>query len=66
MRKTLLAMTLMLLAAGCVSVTSDAAICDATATYRSDLSEALLQDGGDTSVVAGAKLISRLDAACGR
>lgn len=58
-------MTLMLLAAGCVSVGDDAAICDATSKARTDHAAALAQDGGDLSVVTGARLISMIDAGCG-
>lgn len=48
---------------GCVSV-SNSAICDGTVASRGALADALLADGGNLSVVAGARLISQLDAAC--
>lgn len=53
-----------LLAAGCVSVASKPAICDGTAAARTKHAAALAKDGGDASIVTGAKLIMMLDAAC--
>lgn len=58
-------MTLMLLLTGCETVrTSEAAICSSTLEARDDLADALLEDGGPESVVAGAYLIERLDRGC--
>lgn len=57
-------MTLMLLGAGCTSVVSGEAICDATADSRTAHATALAEDGGDRSVITGAYLIRQLDAAC--
>jgi outer membrane murein-binding lipoprotein Lpp len=59
-------MILTLLVAGCVSVGSGSALCDATASDVDALAGALVADGGDRSVVAGQRLIAKLDAGCGR
>ena len=59
-----MAMTLMPLAAGCTSVVSGEAICDATDASRTAHAAALAEDGGDRSVVTGAYLIRQIDAAC--
>ena len=64
MKRALLAMTLIWPGAGCVNAVSQGAICDATRQDRTDLAAALVADGGDRSVVAGQRLISRLDAGC--
>lgn len=40
------------------------AICDGTKAARKDHAAALVEDGGDASVVTGARLISQIDAAC--
>ena len=61
---TLLGMTLMLLGAGCVSVASEQAICDGTATARKEHAAALATDGGNLSVTTGARLIKLMDAGC--
>ena len=61
----LLKLTPLLLAAGCVSVANQAAICDGTSAARTAHAAALAQDGGDASVVTGARLIRLLDAGCG-
>lgn len=50
---------------GCVSVGSSEAICDGTASARTEHAAALAVDGGDMSVVTGARLIRLLDAGCG-
>jgi hypothetical protein len=59
---------LKLLALGFASVSlsacSQPAICDGTAEARDALNAALLVDGGDQSVVAGAQLLSIMDAGC--
>ena len=53
-----------LLLSGCVSVGSDAAVCDGTKAARREHAAALAADGGDRSVVTGAKLIRLMDAGC--
>lgn len=50
---------------GCVNAASQAAICDGTAQARTEHAAALAKDGGDLSVVTGARLIRLLDAGCG-
>lgn len=55
----------MLLGAGCVSVASEQAICDGTATARKEHAAALATDGGNLSVTTGARLIKLMDAGCG-
>lgn len=52
-------------ALGCAPVSSPNAICDGTASLRDTHTEALIEDGGDLSVVTGAALIAALDAGCG-
>jgi len=64
MPKLLSGMTLILLAAGCQNAPSQAAACDGSSRLRTDHAAALAQDGGDRSVVTGARLIAALDAAC--
>lgn len=59
-------MALLLPLSGCVSVGSGMAICEATAADTTAHAAALAQDGGPLSLVTGQKLISRLDAGCGR
>ena len=49
--------------AGCMSVQT-AAICDGTLASRDVLNQALLEDGGPKSKVAGAILIQQLDFGC--
>ena len=49
---------------GCASVSSPNAICDGTASLRNTHTQALIEDGGDLSVVTGAALIAALDAGC--
>jgi hypothetical protein len=49
---------------GCVSVANKPAICDGTSSIRTKHAAALAEDGGDASVVTGAKLIMMIDAAC--
>ncbi|WP_162685467.1 hypothetical protein [Roseovarius amoyensis] len=65
MMRMILAMTLLLPVAGCLSVDAEA-ICDGTRADRTDHAEALAEDGGDKSVVTGARLLKKLDAGCGR
>ena len=62
MRTKLLAAILPFFVTGCVSAASAPAICDATATARVDHAAALAYDGGDRSVVTGARLIRMIDA----
>lgn len=50
--------------AGCVTGVSQKAICDGTASARTDHAKALVADGGNLSLVTGANLISKIDAAC--
>lgn len=64
MRKLLMVLTLPV--AGCVSVASPSAICDATDADATAHAAALATDGGPLSVVTGQRLISRLDAGCAR
>jgi hypothetical protein len=56
-------MTATMLLAGCVSVQTSA-ICDGTIASRDMLTEALLDDAGPRSQVAGAILIQQLDRGC--
>lgn len=65
MTRMILAMTLLLPAAGCLSADA-AAICDGTRPDRTAHAKALAEDGGDKSVVTGARLLKKLDAGCGR
>lgn len=60
------AMILLLLASGCstTQIRSGDAICDGTRQARADLARALLDDGGDQSVMAGQVLLSQLLEAC--
>jgi hypothetical protein len=51
---------------GCVSVASQVAICDGTAAARTTHAAALAEDGGDLSVVTGARLIRLIDAGCAK
>ena len=61
-----LVMIPLLLVTGCVSVGSDAAVCDGTEVARREHAAALASDGGDRSAVTGAKLIRLMDAGCGK
>jgi len=49
---------------GCASVSSPNAICDGTEALRDTHTQALIEDGGDRSVITGAALIAALDAGC--
>ena len=55
---------LMMTVTGCVSAVSDSAICDGTKLSRTEHAAALAKDGGNQSVVTGARLIRQIDAAC--
>ena len=59
-----LSVTLMLLVSGCATVISEQAICDGTDRLRDDHTDALIEDGGDQSVITGATLLDALDRAC--
>ena len=61
MRLNLIALTLLL--SGCVTA-SQPALCSATANDRDALAASLAADGGPRSLVAGQRLISKLDAGC--
>jgi len=56
--------TPLLLIGSCMSVQSGA-ICEATMVSRDRLTVALIEDGGPESRMAGASLMSQLDAGCG-
>ena len=56
--------TPLLLIGSCMSVQSGA-ICEGTLQSRDRLNLALIEDGGPQSQMAGASLISELDAGCG-
>lgn len=64
-KMTILATILLLPAGSCMNVASQPAICDGTAAARTAHAAALAQDGGDASVVTGARLIRLIDAGCG-
>ena len=58
------AATVMLPALGCAPISSPNAICDGTVSLRDTHTQALIEDGGNRSVVTGAALIAALDAGC--
>jgi len=66
MMRMFTATILLLLASGCstMQIKSGDAICDGTKKARADLAQALLNDGGDRSVVAGQVLLSQMLEAC--
>lgn len=64
MRLTLKMMILGFCASGCVSAVSERAICDGTASARTEHAAALAVDGGPLSLVTGARLIRLVDAGC--
>lgn len=47
-----------------MSAVSSSAICDGTEKARTEHAAALANDGGDASIVTGARLIASIDAAC--
>ena len=53
-----------LFVSACASVPTDNAICSVTETPRTDLAEALVDDGGPQSQRAGLVLIETLDVSC--
>lgn len=55
---------LMLPATGCTTAVSGDALCNGTATARTEHAAALVDDGGNLSVVTGAHLIRLIDAGC--
>jgi hypothetical protein len=56
-----------LLAAGCTTAVSDAAICQGTAQALAQHAAALsAADVPDGAVLTGARLIAKIDAGCGR
>ena len=59
---------LLLCATGCApgGGPSEAGLCDGLDAATRDHAAALAEDGGDRSVVTGARLIRALDAGCGR
>ena len=63
--KWLLVMICLGSVSGCASAASDAAICDGTEAARREHAAALAVDGGNRSVLTGAKLIRLMDAGCG-
>lgn len=61
MRKTLLLIVPMLLAIGCATPSD---VCEVSEDLRDNLKVALLADGGDQSVVAGATLLQYYEEVC--
>ena len=59
-----MAMTLTLLASGCLNANAEA-ICDGLRKDVDALNAALLIDAGDLSVTTGQAVISRFDQGCG-
>ncbi len=57
-------MSMLLVAAACTSAANPVAICDGSSRLRTDHAAALAADGGDRSVVTGARLIAAIDAGC--
>lgn len=57
-------MTLLCFVTGCTSAVNSNAICDGTASARTKHAAALAKDGGNESVVTGAKLILMIDISC--
>jgi hypothetical protein len=49
---------------GCGIAVNNSAICDGTKRLRDAHTEALLDDGGDRSVITGSALIGAIDAGC--
>ena len=64
MLRAILVMTLLFFVSGCASVANNNAMCDGTAEARTKHAAALADDGGDASVVTGARLIAMIDGAC--
>lgn len=56
---------LAMLVSGCASAKkNEGALCDATLGPRAEHASALAADGGDQSLVTGARLIALIDAGC--
>lgn len=66
MRLALLTLTMLGTACAPAVTINERAVCDALAALVDDHADALLQDGGDASVVTGANLIAAYDAGCAR
>jgi hypothetical protein len=64
MLKTISVMTLLCFVTGCGSAVNNSALCDGTSSARTSHAAALAKDGGDASVITGARLIMMIDAAC--
>ena len=64
MLKPLTLLTLTALTASCAALPNSAAICDGTAGDRRSHAAALIIDGGETSKITGANLLSKFDAGC--
>lgn len=62
MKYVILAYALVL--SGCSGLVSTSAICDGTKALRTLHAGALVDDGGDKSVVTGQALIATIDAGC--
>jgi hypothetical protein len=57
-------LSMLLTSASCQNAPSQAAICDGSSRLRTDHAAALAADGGNRSVVTGARLIAAIDAGC--
>lgn len=66
MMQRYMATTLLLLASGCsfMPIGNGAAICDGTQKARAEHARALLEDGGERSLMSGQVLLSQMDSAC--
>lgn len=64
--RLIMAMTLTLLAAGCMNgtQTSGDAICDGSRAARADHAAALAASPDDRAVITGARLVALIDAGC--
>lgn len=63
--KAVIGSTLILSLTACTSlVGSGAAICDGTQKARAEHARALLEDGGERSLMSGQVLLSQMDSAC--
>lgn len=59
-----MALILILPVAGCMSAANGEALCDGTEAARTAHAAALAEDGGDKSLLTGARLIKLIDAGC--
>ena len=64
MLRPILMLLALLFVSGCLG-SEEAGVCDGLAPLVRDHNEALLQDGGDASVVTGERLLAGIDAGCG-